>query len=263
MKGTYSFLGEKNALQQWALILRNSAAELIYPSNIYCICCENLIDDSRPYALCDHCLKNLRWAVGKTCASCGKLLQEGYGRDLCTDCTSHPHSFRRGYTCLAYGGNVKDMLLKFKHGQRAYYGKKLAQVMADRIEPEELDLDLILPVPMYRKKQQKRGYNQAEVMANQLGKLMEIPCEPRALIRLRDTPPMKGLGPEERRANMENAFTVPPKWGTMINGKRILLIDDIYTTGSTVDACSEILLAAGAVQVFVLTLAAGANRLRA
>lgn len=262
MKEGYAFL-KKQRLQAWALTLCNSVAELIYPSNIYCICCENLINDSRPYSLCDDCLKNLRWAVEETCASCGKLLQEGYGDDLCTDCTSHPHSFRKGFTCVAYGGKVKDMLLRFKHGERAYYGKKLAQVMADRIVPEGLAVDLILPVPMYRKKQQKRGYNQAEIMAVQLGKLLEVPCRPKSLIRSRDTAPMKGLGPEERRANMENAFTVPSKWGTMICGKRILLVDDIYTTGSTVDACSEVLLAAGAAQVFVLTFAAGANRLRA
>ncbi|MBR0598185.1 ComF family protein [Sinanaerobacter chloroacetimidivorans] len=241
-------------------LLWESMLELLYPSNIYCICCDNLIDDSRPYSLCDDCLTNLHWANERTCRCCGKILKEGYRWDICTDCSSASHSFEKGFACTEYGGAEKNMLLRFKFKEKAYYGEKLAEIMFDRIQPEELDVDLILPVPMHKRKEKRRGYNQAAILAYHLSRYMKIPFRKNILLRSRETMPMKGLGAVERRANIENAFTVSRGWDTIIKNKKILLVDDIYTTGSTADACADVLLAAGALRVYVLVFAAGANR---
>jgi len=154
------------------------------------------------------------------------------------------------------------MLLSFKYGGKTFIGEKLAQIMADRLETEELETDLIIPVPMHRKKQKKRGYNQAEIIAVRLAKKLRVPYSGGLLLRTEYTAAMSRLTPEERRMNIENAFKVPAYARGRIAGKRILLVDDIYTTGSTVDSCSRALMTTGAREVRVITFATGANMIR-
>lgn len=236
---------------------------LVYPSNIYCISCGNIIDDSRPYSLCDTCVRTVKWANGRTCGRCGKILQEGYGPDLCTDCIDAEHVFEKGYTCVEYGLMERDILHQFKYKDKAYLGRKLAELMYDRIQAEDMDVDLILPVPMFAGKERKRGYNQAAVLAMGLAKRMEKPYSGKILIRAAETEAMSALSAAERRRNIQEAFTVPTKKASIIQDKIILLIDDIYTTGSTADACSLALMEAGAAKVFVFTFASGANLIKA
>lgn len=233
--------------------------DLIYPSNIYCISCGNIIDDSRPYSLCDVCVRTLRWANGRTCSRCGKLLQEDYGSDLCTDCIDGEHVFQKGFTCVEYGSAERELMHQFKYKDKAYLGRKLAEIMYDRIQPEKLDPDLILPVPMFRRKEKQRGYNQAAVLAASLSRYMGVPYERKLLVRRVDTEAMSGLGALGRRKNIQEVFAVPHDKMIRLTGKRLLLIDDIYTTGSTADACASVLLEAGAAEVFVFTFASGAN----
>lgn len=249
MKGILSALGE-------------GFLDLIYPSNIYCISCGNIIDDSRPYALCDVCVRSLKWANGKTCDRCGKRLQEGYGSDLCTDCADMQHSFEKGFTCVEYGAAERELLHRFKYKDQAYLGRKLAEIMYDRIRIEELEADLILSVPMFKKKEKKRGYNQAEVMAKSLAKYMERPYARKLLTRIVETEAMSRLSALGRRRNIREVFSVPRDKIDQVAGKVILLVDDIYTTGSTADACASVLLEAGAASIFVFTFASGANLIR-
>jgi len=237
--------------------------DLIYPSNIYCISCGNIIDDSRPYAHCDVCVRALKWANGRNCSYCGKLLQEDYGPDLCTDCIDGEHVFEKGFTCVEYGAAERDLLHRFKYKDKAYLGRKLAEIMYDRIRIEELEPDLILSVPMYGRKVRQRGYNQAAVLAASLAKYMERPYTGKLLVRIVETEAMSRLGVLGRRRNIREVFSVAHDKTDQLAGKTILLVDDIYTTGSTVDACSSVLLEAGAARVFVLTFASGANLTRA
>lgn len=236
--------------------------DLIYPSNIYCISCGNIIDDSRPYSLCDNCVRTLKWANGRTCARCGKILQESYGADLCTDCEDGEHVFQRGFTCVEYGMAERVLMHRFKYRDQAYLGRKLAEIMYDRIQPEELNPDLILPVPMFRGKEKRRGYNQAAVLASSLAKLMGLPFDGKLLVRRVETEAMSRLNILERRKNIQEVFAVSESRLPKLSGKQVLLIDDIYTTGSTADACASVLLESGAAAVFVLTFASGANLLR-
>ena len=233
--------------------------ELLFPSNIYCISCGGIIDRSRIYSLCDNCARMFHWANGRTCEKCGRALQDDYIHNICADCRENEHFFEKGYTCAQYGINERKLLLSFKYGGKLYIGEKIAEAMADRLGGENLDADLIIPVPMYRKKQRKRGYNQAEIISEYLSKKMAVPYSGKLLLRTGDTAAMSRLAAAERRMNMEGAFSMAPGSEEKVKGKSILLVDDIYTTGSTADACAQALMASGARKVQVITFAAGAN----
>lgn len=251
----------KRLLKIWRILsaLHDGFFNLIYPSNIYCISCGNIIDNSRPYSLCDTCVRDLKWANKRTCQCCGKILQESYVPELCSNCLEEEHIFKKGYTCVEYTSAERDIIHNFKYKDKAYLGRNLAEILYDRIKIEEIEFDIVIPVPMYVKKQRKRGYNQAAVLAMSLAKLMELPYGGKILVRTIDTEPMSGLGAIERKSNIQHAFDVPIDKQSALSYKRVLLVDDVYTTGSTVDSCSAALLAAGAEEIFVITFASGAN----
>lgn len=258
----------------------NGLLELIYPSNIYCICCGNLIDETRPYALCDQCLEQIRWANERTCAVCGKVMADDNPDDVCRHCQGTDHFFDKGYTCMVYGQREKEMVHKFKFNGKAYMGEKLGQILLDRIkqameesryadadaqaeamyadeEAGSLDFDLVTAVPMHPKKLKRRGYNQAELMAKIVAKGLGIEYNSRVLTRKYYNNPMNKLGAEQRHKNLVGAYGRGDCEPSVLNGKRVLLIDDVYTTGSTADECSRLLKEQGADKVYVLTLAAG------
>ena len=247
------------SMRKALLSMGEGLLDLIYPSNIYCISCGNIIDDSRPYSLCDTCVRTMKWANRRTCSRCGKILQDGYAPELCTDCRDGQHVFEKGYTCVEYGAAERDLLHQFKYKDKAYLGRKLAEIMHDRILAEDLNPDMIMPVPMFVKKEKKRGYNQAAVLAMNLAGRMGKPYDGKILTRTTETETMSSLGAADRRRNIQEAFTVSTNKKSMITEKTILLIDDIYTTGSTADACSRTLLEAGVAGVYIFTFASGAN----
>ena len=230
--------------------------ELIFPSNIYCMCCERPIDSKMPYSLCGHCVRIVQWVDGNSCSKCGKPLYN-YGSDTCKDCSLSNREFKRGFTTVRYSRVERDIIHQFKYRDRSYYGEKLAELMYERILSEDIDADLILPVPMYKLKERRRGYNQAGLLARALARNLDKPYYPDLLIRNLDTRPMSSLGAEERKKNLEGAFSVDGDKAHIIKDKTILLVDDIFTTGSTVNACSEALRKFGAASVYVLTFAAG------
>ena len=234
--------------------------ELVFPSNIYCICCENIIDQTRPYSLCDACVRNLHWANEKTCMKCGKVLSENYRRDTCNDCLEIEHFFEKGFTCAEYGMYEKLIIRDYKYHRKPYFGDKLAEIMYDRLIVEDLTLDLIIPIPMHKAKEKKRGYNQAALLAKGISKRMDVPLDQKLMMRTRITKPMNKMNPQERRENIKDAFTLRPEKVKMVKDKTIILVDDIFTTGSTLDECSKLLLENGALKIFMICFAAGGNR---
>ena len=241
-------------------VLVKNIEEAVFPSNIYCICCGSLIDGSRAYSLCDRCMEKLHWINGRTCDRCGKALPETYNGKRCYDCMLHPHSFRKGYSCLTYGLYERKILLDYKYNGKGYLFRKLGDILYDRISCESIRPDVIVPVPIHKKREKNRGYNQATLMARRLSRLWGIPVDDRSLVREKETPPLRSLDPAERELALAEAFRVRRQGKRKLQGKTILLIDDIYTTGATADACSRTLLAAGASAVDLLSLASGGNR---
>ncbi len=233
--------------------------EFIFPSNIYCICCESVIDRTRPYALCDRCIQKFHWMSKKTCQKCGKILEEGYAHDWCFDCRTMEHQFVKGFTCTRYGLYERVLMMDYKYHDKAWIGRKIGDILADRMHNESFRPDLVVPVPIHKEREAKRGYNQVELMARQYARLAELTLDSRILIRIKDTLPMRNLGVSERIANVGEAFAIRAGKEDILTGKTILLIDDIYTTGSTADSCTRTLLQGGAQAVWLLTFASGSN----
>lgn len=239
--------------------IHRKIADIFFPSNIYCICCNAIIDDSMEYSICSQCFDKFQWVGDKTCKKCGKRLDENYWRDTCEDCLTTEHIFDRGFTCTQYGLYEKNLMMKFKYSNITYLGKKLGKIMYDRFAIENLEIDGIIVVPIHLNRLKKRGYNQVEILASTIAKCSGKPLLSNVLGRKKDTIPMNGLGIDERKSNVEDAFFIKESKSHIIKDKNILIIDDIYTTGSTVDACAKELKAKGANKVYTLTFSAGGN----
>lgn len=236
--------------------------------------CGALIDSSRPYSLCDECVRKIHWInEGRTCGKCGKALPETYMGEWCYDCMKSAHYFEKGFSCMTYGFHERELMMDLKYNSKGYIARRFGEIMFDRMIPElaDLHIDCVVPVPVGRDRLRKRGYNQAELMASSFtgrwkreavdAGLPEAPelCA-KALYRTRETVMLRSLSPEERAMALDGAFAVRPAEISRIQGRNVLLIDDIYTTGATADACSKALLDGGAGRVYYLSLASGGNR---
>jgi ComF family protein len=264
----------------------DKTAEFFFPSALYCIACGNLIDETRPYALCDSCVREIGWTTGHVCEKCGKALPiedmegadrsggtEGFQKaphtNLCHDCGEFERSFRRGYSCATYDGRAADIIRDMKYRSKPWIARKIARIMRDKIlsvsDPDTGELipwDLLIPAPMNIIKKRKRGYDQAALIAKFLSKEIGVPCAEGLLVRNRSTDVMSALSADERRANLTGAFSLVAHAEDRIRGKDVLLIDDVFTTGSTSDACAEALLSGGAKNVDVFIFASGADKSR-
>lgn len=225
---------------------------LIYPPR--CPVCQDILTD-RTEKICKSCRKKAVPVREPKCKKCGKPLtmQE---QEYCLDCSRRKHFFSKGWAVFPYDREIRQSVCRFKfHNKREYkdfYASEMARLYGKEITAWRPDV--ILPIPMYRKKQRKRGYNQAELLAAETGKRLGIPVEPQIICRVRNTTPQKKLTRKERDRNLKNAFKVQP--GT-VNKKKVLLVDDIYTTGATVDAAARALLEQGAEEVRFLALCIG------
>jgi ComF family protein len=242
----------------------------LYPPRIYCIACGNLIDKTRTYALCDTCVREIRWITKRACARCGKMLEDSWRDPLCHDCQTLNHHFRRGTACAVYEGRARDMVRAMKYQDRAWIAPFLAEILFDRLEAERAAAfaldgeilptpDLITCVPMHEKKERRRGFNQSRLMAASLAIRLKTPFAANVIRRARQTRVMSGLGRDERQINLTGAFTAEAGGEEILRGAHVLLVDDVYTTGSTADACAEAILSEGAASVDLCVFAAGAN----
>lgn len=206
-----------------------------------CPVCDEVLPvsfEESPYLICPECTSKLFPVHDPICMKCGKPL--GSLLEYCDDCVRHTHYFKQGKTIFLYKGAMHETMYRFKYSTRREYADFFAAqaVKAHRMWLLSKQFDIIIPVPMYARKKRKRGYNQAEDFAYALGKLLDIPVKCDVIVRIRDTAPMKGLSREDRAKNMKNAFQLV-KNGVKYN--RVLVVDDIYTTGSTIDAIAKTL----------------------
>lgn len=240
--------------------LLSGMMSLVYPPDIYCLACGRPVDPGHVYSLCEDCLNEITWADRKTCRVCGKPLESWYPAELCSECLVSPRAFERGVICFLYKGGARSMMKDLKYHGRKYNARIFGQILADKILYEGLDFDLCVPVPMYEKKERTRGYNQAELIAKYAAEKLKKPLAPRALVRTRWTAPMNRLTSQERKRNLRDAFVVPPDQAWKIRGKTVLLVDDIYTTGVTMNTCAQELLKAGAAHIYAAAMASGRNQ---
>ncbi|MFZ5968982.1 MAG: ComF family protein [Bacillota bacterium] len=238
--------------------LMEGLLDFVYPRNIFCMLCGEAIQKTEEYSLCDECRGEIGFIHGKACSQCGKPLELLYLPDQCHDCIRSSYHFDRGLSCVLYDENMKKLIYRFKYGGDRYLSYSLAQIMTDQLKKAGwTDIDGIIPVPLHRKKEKIRGFNQAKLLAQYISKFTGIPVYHKVLKRVKETQSQSALSRDERKDNLKNAFQLIEP--AAIYNKRILLIDDIYTTGSTLNSCSKELRKGKPKEILVSTLAIGKN----
>ncbi len=175
---------------------------------------------------------------------------------LCGDCIATPKPYTRARSALVYNDASRALILAFKHGDKMHLHITLGPLMAHAGMIDVLNgADALIPVPLHWLRLIKRRYNQAAVLAHRIGLEAELPVLVDTLIRTRHTPPQGHKGNRDRHANVGGAFDVSPTAAEKIKDKILVLVDDVFTTGATIEECAKTLLAAGAREVRVLTLA--------
>ncbi|WP_342451492.1 ComF family protein [Roseomonas nitratireducens] len=212
--------------------------------------------------LCAACFASLKSVTEPFCARCGvPFAHPGQAADRdadglsCAPCARRPPSFRRARAALRYDDGAKRLILPFKHADRTELALPLARQMARAGGALLAEADVIAPVPAHWRRLLARRYDQAALLALALGRIARRPVVPDLLARRRRTPPLGDKGAAERAAAVEGAFGVPPRAARRIAGLRVLLVDDVMTSGATAEACARALLDAGAAAVDVLAAA--------
>jgi ComF family protein len=251
--------------QAWVRRAAESLFSILFPSECR-ICAQPLLNISR-LPVCPGCLQEIHPVQGKVCSICGERVLSSYAeRDAdglmrCPVCRRVDRPFRRAVSYGSYDGGVRELihLLKYNGVRPAagVLGRMLVEALA-AIEPwfEEASV-LVTPVPLYKGKRQQRGFNQSELIVRAAMKVHprreRLALATDLLLRMRDTHSQIGLTGHQRRENLRGAFAVAS--AREVIGREVLLVDDVYTTGTTVSECARVLRKAGAAQVWVATVA--------
>jgi ComF family protein len=234
----------------WMIHGPASLGDLLLPPA--CAVCGALLDRSATI-VCPECLSGFERLTGMLCRRCG---QPYPGSDTCPDCRENRSRLEKVRSVYAFGGTLQEAVLRLK----LFHKTRLAAFFAERIAEADLpglnlrDADLLVPVPLHRGRQADRGFNQSQLIARRLSRLVDIPLAPYHLKRIRPTPSQFQMkSKKERRENLKGAFSVKARHP--FGGKQICLVDDVVTTGSTLGACADALLKSGAKRVAAVTVA--------
>ena len=234
--------------------------DFIYPKNISCILCNKPIKKINTYSLCKDCFKELNF-IQDGCIKCGKpIIYHSLEKlDLCgcSYCFNKSFYFDKAISCIEYSDISKSMILGFKYKNKTYMAKYISNIMKEKLDLENIKFDYITFVPLHKKRMRKRGFNQSEKIAKELGKMIDIPILD-CIYRKLNTNRLYNLNRKERKIELKNAFLVKENIN-YANGKNILLIDDIFTTGSTVNEISKLLKLNNVNKIFVMTLLTKSN----
>lgn len=237
--------------------LWNGLLDIIYPRTVGCVYCgrEKALGD---FELCAACMNAIEFVGRTSCGKCGKPVAIKGG--LCTDCSRQIRAFDKVVPVALYRGWLKDAIYAYKFSQQTELATPFARLMSGRFQQAGIRADGIIPVPMHNERLKQRHFNHAELLARHFGEFASLPVWPRVLYRTVEKPPQHTLNRREREQNTAGAFQV--RTAAEIQGKLVILLDDIYTTGFTAQACTAVLLQAGARAVVVVVLAIGVDQSR-
>ena len=239
---------------------------ILYPRR--CPICHDIVTP-RGHLICPKCLQKVPFVQEPTCLCCGKEIASEE-IEYCYDCSHHTRSFAGGFALAVYDPVMRESVRRFKNQGRMEYADWYVEALWQQYGEEllRLEIDAVVPVPLHHSRRNQRGYNQAELLARRLAKKLRVPILPKALVRTRKTTAQKYLGGRERQRNLESVFALGPRAKTgsglpggksLVDGKTILLVDDIYTTGGTAEACTRVLLDVGAKAVYLANICIGEN----
>lgn len=235
--------------------LKTTLLNTIFPPR--CLACAEPTDT--PQGLCPACWRDTHFIVGTACAKCGVPLigeaaADSAQNDVCEGCQRHPPAWDRGAAAVLYRDAGRQVILSLKHGDRLDMVKPLAGWMAAAGGALLAETDIVAPVPLHWRRLLRRRYNQSAELARRLAHLAGKASVVDLLTRNRFTTPQEGMDRATRLRNQAGAFTVAPRRAAAVQGKAVLLIDDVLTSGATLSACADTLRAAGAARVDVLVL---------
>lgn len=231
--------------------------DLLYPRR--CPVCQDLIP--MPVSgrveefICPECRKALPYVTGPACMKCGKPV-ELEEQEYCSDCARIPKHYIRGFPLFLYMDPIKEGVTAMKYHNRREYAQFYTEELVQRYGDiwNRLELDAVIPIPVHSRKRRQRGYNQAELLARPIADWLDVPMIKNYLIRVVDTLPQKELNDAERINNLKRAFQIREN-GVKLN--KVLLVDDIYTSGATMEACTTVLLQAGVREVYYTSICIG------
>ncbi|GGC50308.1 ComF family protein [Chelatococcus reniformis] len=228
------------------------ALDLVYPPA--CVHCRGAT--AEPHALCAACWGGLAFIERPYCERLGTPFAVDYGGPLLSPAAiADPPVFARARAAARYDGIARDLLHELKYNDRPELARLLGRLMASAGRELVADADLIVPVPLHRLRLWSRRFNQAALLAAVVSRLTGVASDPAVLVRRKRTRAQVGLTRAERGANLQGAFGVPDEARPRLEGRRAILLDDVLTTGATVNAAARALLRGGAVAVDVLTFA--------
>ena len=218
-----------------------------------CLSCHVVV--AEPGSLCPQCWSRMTFLGTPHCACCGLPFEIDPGPDaVCGACAGDEPQFARARAVFRYDDASKVLILRFKHGDRLEGVGAFALWMARAGAELLAGADLLVPVPLHRWRLFSRRYNQAALLALAIGRLSQVAVAPQALVRTRKTPSQGHLGHDARARNVAGAFRVSEHMKETLAGRRVVLVDDVLTSGATVGECARVLKRAGAGAVDVLTL---------
>ena len=226
--------------------------DTLYPP--VCLSCDAPVATAD--ALCTACFMKLRAISAPMCPVLGLPFEVSLGPGaLSAEAIADPPPFDRARAAVIYNDVARTIVSRLKYGDRPELARFCARLMTQAGRELWTAEPVLVPVPLHRFRLMRRLYNQSALLARALGRRANKPCALDALVRRRATPTQAEKGFRERHRNVRGAFAVSPRWQAEIAGRRVVLVDDVYTSGATIKECARALRAAGAAKVHVLTLA--------
>ena len=226
-----------------------------------CLCCEQFLEEKQ-HGLCSSCFSEVRWIEPPLCTVCGvPFASPEAGEHPCGTCRTKRRYFTTARALGSYQGVLQEAIHRWKYEERMSIARLFGQWMTEGLQRfwGSSFFDLLIPVPLHVSRLRERGFNQALLLADEISHRTGIPCEKRLLLKIKPTVPQIHLSGGEREKGIKGVFRVAQE--DRVQKKSILLIDDVFTTGATVNECSKVLLASGAQRVDVLTLAHAVKRI--
>ena len=248
---------KRRSVRRWFTETSDALVSVFFPSG--CRICNNLLTSASRVPLCEECLSSFERVAGTLCEICGRPLpgwkEEPEQPLFCPACQDRTYAFDRARSFALYENAIVRAILLLKFEQIEPLGTWFADRLAELVNSEanRLAADVVVPVPLHRERERERGYNQAALLSKPLAKRLRLPHKAVLLVRTRVRADKQVLSLEERWESVRGAFATRP--GSQVDNLRVLLVDDVLTTGATLDACARALREAGAKSVVGLTVA--------
>lgn len=226
--------------------------EDLFMTSHSCMSCGKEIEDGTKFNLCENCLNSLDKIEGRLCKKCGEEIV-GENVRVCDYCKERDYKFNSNHSCFYYNAVSASIIKNFKYNGRKYYAKSIAEIMAQRSDFFE-DVDVITFVPINKKRKRERGFNQSEEIAKHLSKMLNIPLVT-ILEKEKDGKHQAALGQKDRLKNLKGSFKIIAENVNKVRGKRVIIVDDVFTTGATLNECARVIRVCRPISVNTVTFA--------